>query len=144
MDYESDGYFREIRWLHGDEIEPPLGLAEDGIEAEDVESRHHPKEIEMTNDVDDEFYETIQLIEPHEPTTAAVLSAQYARYCASSVSPANAADLRDICMTLSDTIRRYNVVDRGATTDQLVNGLLGLVDKIEKRFGLKPAREKQN
>jgi hypothetical protein len=30
-DAMDDGYFREIRWLHGDDVEPPEGLAEGGI-----------------------------------------------------------------------------------------------------------------
>ena len=31
MNCKSDGYFRGIRWLHGDEVEPPQGLARGGI-----------------------------------------------------------------------------------------------------------------
>ena len=89
----------------------------------------------MDYDLFDDLDEVIQLIEPHEPRTAAVLSAQYARFVASSGSPADLADLCDCLLTLSGIIRRYHVVDRGVTTDQLATGLRDLVDNLEKTFG---------
>ena len=92
----------------------------------------------MDYDLFDDLDEAIALVQPHEPRAAAVLSARYARFVASPGSPADLADLRDILMTLSGIIRRYHVVDRGVTTDQLVMAC-GISLRLWKRL-LTPLR----